>query len=84
MAGQKFSPGSLTPEAWIERIKSAGAAQQDRLLVKTDHQALSLTPADFLEVLRQIRPLIQKEPALSTYWDQREQLEQVLKQEREG
>ncbi|HVS00749.1 MAG TPA: NACHT domain-containing protein [Thermoanaerobaculia bacterium] len=81
---QKFPPGSFTPDAWIDRLESANAEQQNRLLVRTDPQALSLTAAEFLEVLREIHPLIQKEPALSTYWDQRDQLEQVLKQERHG
>jgi hypothetical protein len=39
---------------------------------------------EYLQVLKEVEPLIQQEPALSTYWDQRDQLEQALRQERRG
>jgi hypothetical protein len=78
------SPGSFSPAEWKARIQKADAHKQHLLLLRTDHQALALTPTEFLEVLREIRPAIKEEPALSTYWDQRDQLEQGLRQERQG
>jgi hypothetical protein len=80
----KFPPGYFKPEDWKEGIKTASAYAQEELLYRTDHNTLSLKPEQFLEVLKEIRPLIKAEPALSTYWGQRDQLEQVLKQERQG
>jgi len=35
-------------------------------------------------VLKEVGPLVKAEPALSAYWAQREQVEQVLRQERQG
>jgi hypothetical protein len=80
----KFTPGSFPPEGWKRRLEAAGAHVQASLLLRTDHQALSLTPAQFLEVLKEVRPKIKEDPALSTYWALRDQLEQTLRQERHG
>jgi hypothetical protein len=81
---QKFPPGSFTPEVWTKRIEQSNPVKQKYLLLQTDHQSLSLTAAEFLEVLKEIRPLIKKESALSTYWEQRDRLEEILRQERQG
>lgn len=81
---QKFHLGSFTPESWKKRIEKSNPEKQKYLLLQTEHQLLSLTPAQFLEVLKEIRPLIKKEPALSTYWEQRDRLEEILRQERQG
>jgi len=79
-----FPPGSFTPEEWKQRITKASATQQGRLLQRTNHQSLDLTPEAFLETLKEINSAIKKEPAASAYWSQRDQLEQVLKQEKQG
>jgi len=79
-----FPPGSFTPEEWKQRITEATATQQGRLLHRTNHQSLDLTPEAFLETLKEINSAIKKEPAASAYWSQRDQLEQVLKQEKQG
>lgn len=81
---QKFPPGSFKPEDWKKRIQEEKVNGQDSLLLRTDHQTLSLSAVEFLDVLNEIRPLVKGEPALSTYWDQRYQLEEALKQERYG
>ncbi len=81
---QKFLPGSFKPEDWKKRVQEGNANEQEVLLLRTDHQTLSLSATEFLDVLKEIRPLVKEEPALSTYWDQRYQLEEALKQERHG
>lgn len=86
---QKYRPrmfvaNSHTPEVWKEVIRRASPRDQTSILRRTNHQALGLNAAEFLKVLQEIAPHIRYEPALSTYWAQRDQLEQVLKQERLG
>jgi hypothetical protein len=58
--------------------------RQAELVVRTDHQSVGVTPAEFLDVLEAVAPVVVAEPALSTYWQYRAELEQVLKQERQG
>jgi hypothetical protein len=84
LSTRKFPPGSFEPGYWKKLLEKASPNRQHYLLVQTDHQSLTLKPAGFLQVLKEVRPLITTEPALSTYWDMRDQLEQVLKQERQG
>jgi hypothetical protein len=81
---QRFLPGSIKPEDWKEEIAVANASTQAELLRRTDHQTLSLTADEYLEVMKEVRDHITAEPALSTYWDQRNELEQALRQERHG
>jgi hypothetical protein len=77
-------PRSFTPDQWRQRMRSYSAARQAELIVRTDHQSVGVTPAEFLDVLDGIVSVIEAEPALSTYWQYRAELEQVLKQERQG
>ena len=79
-----YGSRSFTPEEWQQRIRKSKPAQQAELIARTDHQSLGSTPAEFLGVLDAVNPAIRKEPALSTYWQHRADLEQVLKQERQG
>jgi len=79
-----YGPQSFTPGEWQQRIRMSKPAQQAELISRTDHQSLGSTPAKFLGVLDAVKPAIRKEPALSTYWQHRADLEQVLKQERQG
>ncbi|MBI5715965.1 MAG: NACHT domain-containing protein [Chloroflexi bacterium] len=81
---QKFPPGSFTPESWKKSIEKADGDRQERLLLRTDHQSLSLTAGQFLGVLKEVQPMIKQEPALSTYWEQRDRLGEALRQERQG
>jgi hypothetical protein len=83
-SSQIFPPGSFTSEEWKRRITKASVSQQKRLLRRTNHQSLDLTPEAFLETLEEINSAIKEEPAASAYWSQRDQLEQVLKQEKQG
>jgi hypothetical protein len=81
---EKFPPGSFDPKDWKSRIDAANARAQASLLSRTDHQSLSVTPSNFLGILKDVRPNIREEPALSAYWDIRDRVEQVLRQERSG
>ncbi len=76
--------GSYTESGWKARLKSADPVVQQEMILLTNHQSLGLNPQQFLGVLQDVQDLIKKEPALSTYWARRSDLEQVLKQERQG
>lgn len=78
-----FPPGSWNPLDWKEAFKSS-SRYQETLLLRTNHQSLGLKPEEYLKLLIEIESLVEKEPALSTYWDQRDQLEQALRQEKPG
>jgi hypothetical protein len=77
-----YPTGKFTPEEWIQKIGHANSIKQREILYRTNHQSLALTPQEFIEVLRRVEPSIRREPALSTYWAQRAEIEQALKQER--
>jgi hypothetical protein len=81
-----FPRGSFTPEAWVGRMVTLTwlPRRQRDFLRRTAAESLGLDEKSYLEVLREIEPTIQSEPALSTYWDQRDQIEQALRQERQG
>ncbi|MCP4105094.1 MAG: hypothetical protein GY749_06095 [Desulfobacteraceae bacterium] len=79
-----YPPNSFTIEIWKDRISQANESQQTDLLLRTNHQIIGLTPEAFLELLYDIQSLLKKEPALSAYWEKRNQLEEILKQERQG
>jgi len=79
-----FPPGSFTPEHWKEIIRGQSPARQAETIVRTDHQSLGVAPDAFHEVLVDIAKDVRAEPALSVYWQHRAELEQVLKQERQG
>jgi hypothetical protein len=66
------------------QLLQAGPDQQQLILNQTNHQNLGLKADEFLKVLEEVAPTISEEPALSTYWEKRDRLEQVLKQERQG
>ncbi len=38
----------------------------------------------FLSLLEEVEPIIEKEPALSIYWAKRNQIEQILRQDKSG
>jgi hypothetical protein len=74
----------LSPEDWKYQLNDADAYQQQKLLIETNHQTLGIKPDQFLIVLTEAASSIKEEPALSTYWEKRDRLEQVLRQERLG
>jgi hypothetical protein len=78
-----YRPGTFTPERWKALLRESPERQVD-LLSRADHQSLGLRPEEHLELLREVESLCQQEPALSVYWERRDQLEQALKQERQG
>lgn len=82
--GGTYPPSTFTREQWMQRLQKASPASQQNLLLRTDHQSLGLRADEFLEVLREAAEHVKSEPALSVYWDRRDQLEQALRQERQG
>ena len=82
--GGTYPRGTFTPEKWNELFQKAGPGRQQDLLLRTDHQSLGLRAEEFLKILQDAGKHIKREPALSVYWDRRGQLEQALRQEREG
>jgi hypothetical protein len=74
----------IAPGRWKRQLARADAGLQQILLSQTNHQTLGLKADEFLLVLEDVKNSISEEPALSTYWEKRDRLEQVLRQEREG
>jgi hypothetical protein len=81
---RKYAPGSFSREVWRSRLAKSRARRQARHLLRTDHQSVSLSPSQYLALLKECEPLIRHEPALSVYWSAIDQLEQALRQERSG
>ncbi len=79
-----YPPVSWLPGEWKVTLQQAQPRQQRDLLRRTTHQTLGLRPNEFLHFLIEIEPLVREEPALSAYWEGRDQLEQALRQERQG
>jgi len=75
---------AISPDYWKMQLTAADADLQQILLAQTNHQTLGLRADQFLLLLEEVADSIELEPALSTYWDKRDRLEQVLKQERQG
>ena len=81
---RKYPPGAFTPEEWKAKIQKAKPAKQKMHLIRTDHHSVSLSATEFLLLLKEVDPSITREPALSTYWELLEQMDQALRQERHG
>jgi len=79
-----YPPGSFTPTEWKQRLAQSDTEDQKDLLLRTNHETVGLLPPDFLELLKEVKPLIKEDPAASTYWTQRDKLQDVLRQERQG
>lgn len=79
-----YPPGSFTRIKWINLIIKSRAHKQREILLRTTNQSVSLNAEQFLELLKEVKGVIKNEPALSTYWEKRNQLETILKQERIG
>ncbi len=81
---QIFPRGTFTPEGWKEKFSSATPWRQERLLFSTMPESMGLEAEEFLSVLIEVEASVGKDPALSMYWNRRDQLEQALRQERQG
>ncbi|HEX4964419.1 MAG TPA: NACHT domain-containing protein [Thermoanaerobaculia bacterium] len=75
---------SFRPSEWQSVLEKSSPHQQEDLLLRTRSQTLGLNPSEYLALLERIEPLIKEEPALSAYWDRRDQIEQSIRQERRG
>ena len=79
-----YPRGSFTPDEWKLRLQAAHPVKQEGLILRTNHESVSLSPQEFIDLLAEVHSLIREEPALSTYWAHRAEIEQILKQERQG
>jgi NACHT domain len=79
-----YPAGSFQKHEWIDLIKNSRPSEQKIELLRTNHQSLGLTAPEYFDVLEEIEDLIKKEPASTVYWRQRDELLQVIKQERQG
>jgi hypothetical protein len=77
-----YSSKHFSPPEWIDSIKEASPDKQEDMIIRTSHQTLDLNPEEFLNKLKKIQDHIKEEPALSIYWEKRDKLEQLLKQEK--
>lgn len=79
-----YPRGSFTPDEWKLRLQVAHPVKQEDLILRTHHESVNLSSQEFIDLLAEVHSLIREEPALSTYWAHRAELEQILKQERQG
>jgi hypothetical protein len=77
-------PQAYSPEGWIAAFRKAAPEEQERLLIATSPRSLGLPLPGFQQLLLAVEPLVREEPALSAYWNRRDQIEQALRQERIG
>lgn len=79
---RKYPRDSIAPNDWKKLFIRANARKQKDILLRTEPGSLSQDSTQFLSTLKEIGDMISKEPALSTYWELRDQLEEILRQER--
>ena len=79
-----YPPGYFTEADWKSLLHRAAPFAQQEILLRTTPQSLSLSPAEFLGTLQAVRNDVKEEPALSAYWNRRDEIEQALRQERSG
>ncbi|MBI3824188.1 MAG: TIR domain-containing protein [Planctomycetes bacterium] len=76
--------GRFSVSEWKTLMRDSTPRKQTELLVRTNHNSLAVSVSEYLLILKEIEPAIKAEPALSTYWELRARLDQVLRQERHG
>jgi hypothetical protein len=83
-ARRLYRPGTFNTETWLTTLDNASPVEQEMLLRRADHRSLGMSLKEFLAVLVTAEPLVKQDPALSTYAERRDQVEQALRQERGG
>jgi hypothetical protein len=79
-----YPAGSFTPDSWLAQLAAADAEAQAELLRRTNRDALGVDLVSFLDTLRSAEPRVKTDPAASAYWAKRHEIEQALRQERQG
>jgi hypothetical protein len=79
---RKFPPKRFTRETWTAAIQAADPVDQEVIILRTEPRSVGLDAPGYLKLLETIEPLIKQEPAQGTYWSQRDQLQEILRQER--
>ena len=81
---QPYAPGTFTPPSWKQLFTRLDVLAQEELLFRTTYQSVGLPPREFLDVMREVRTVVKGDPAASTYWQKRNELEELLRHEPEG
>ena len=74
--------GRFSSEDWIKSFKQSNSNEQHKLLLRSNHESLSLSAGEFINILKQIEDDVLEDPSASSYWELRYQLELILKQEK--
>lgn len=74
----------IDTEKFEKVIKSKNIDEQSRALKDLSSDALNSSPNDLYSLLIKLEPEVTEEPALSLYYQKRIELEEILRQEREG
>jgi hypothetical protein len=75
---------SQTKESWKKEFQALAPDFQATLLKRTTPQDLNLKIDAFLELLHEVEKDVREDPAASVYWSKRQQIEQIIRQERIG
>lgn len=87
---RKYSPNISFGARYIDTqklervIMSKDIDEQSRILKDLSFDVLNSSPNDLYSLLIKLEPYVTEEPALSRYWQKRIELEEILRQEREG
>lgn len=79
-----YAAGKFTPDEWMEMLRRSVALEQRSLLNRTTNESMRMSEQEFLRLLEEAEGAIQREPALSTYWKKRADLQQEIRQSRRG
>jgi hypothetical protein len=70
--------------SWKQELRNRDPEFQAALLRRTTPETLDLPVGDFLTLLQEVENSIKGDPAQSAYWAKRQQIEQIIRQERIG
>lgn len=79
IAGHRY-----TTESWKAELRALDPDYQAALLRRTKPDAFGLPVGEFLALLESVEGVIKEDPAQSAYWAKRQQIEQIIRQERVG
>ncbi len=76
--------GSWSVQEWRRSLEAGNPRTQEYLLYVGTPESLRVTTTEYLHLLKEVQPVIKDEPAASTYWETRNEVEEILRQERRG
>lgn len=75
---------TITPDTWLNHIEEKSPVEQAWLLRQSTPKMLGITTKEFLELMLEVEDDVIEEPALTSYWTKRNEVEQILRQHRTG